>query len=287
MQTVKVAYDEAMESQPTVVPPPIHLRIADDIRMRIEQGELVPGAPLPTLNELTEQWFCSMTSARHAITLLKQQGLIEGGRGKAPVVRRPPTRVVRSNTRHQDEKDRVRLSEEERRTHGEAEDDLGTSLDQVRFTSTYNVVRADGELASAFNVEPGTEVLRREYETIDPRSGLLQAHSLSYIPVELISSNPVLLSSDCEPWPGGTQHQLSTVGIEIMSVVDQVTAAMPTTVEVQQWGLSDGVPLLTVRRISLDTDDRPVEISDAQYPADRTELHFTTPLRRADRKAKR
>ena len=44
----------------------------------------------------------------------------------------------------------------------------------------------------------------------------------------------------------------------------------------------EGVPLLWVRRISLDTTARVVEISDAQYPADRTKLTFHTPLTRWD-----
>jgi GntR family transcriptional regulator len=62
-------------------------------------------------------------------------------------------------------------------------------------------------------------------------------------------------------------------------MVDKVTGRMPTTVEAQQWGLPEGVPLLLCRRISLDADDRAVEISDAEYPADRTELRFITPLK--------
>jgi GntR family transcriptional regulator len=33
------------------------------------------------------------------------------------------------------------------------------------------------------------------------------------------------------------------------------------------------------RRISFDTDKRTIEISDAEYPADRTELRFITPLK--------
>ncbi|MGW1528612.1 UTRA domain-containing protein [Streptomyces sp. NPDC002159] len=61
--------------------------------------------------------------------------------------------------------------------------------------------------------------------------------------------------------------------------LDQVTARMPTTAEAQLWGLPDGVPLIICRRISLDADDRNVEISDATYPADRTELRFVTPLK--------
>jgi GntR family transcriptional regulator len=93
-----------------------------------------------------------------------------------------------------------------------------------------------------------------------------------------VEPNPELLDQAKEPWWGGTQHQLSTVGIEIMCIVDQVTARMPTTVEAQQWDMPDGVPLLFCRRISIDGDNRTVEISDAHYPADRTEFRFVTPL---------
>jgi GntR family transcriptional regulator len=62
-------------------------------------------------------------------------------------------------------------------------------------------------------------------------------------------------------------------------MIDEVTARMPTTVEVNMWGLPAGVPLITCRRISVDGEGRVVEVSDADYPADRTELHFVTPLK--------
>jgi GntR family transcriptional regulator len=88
-----------------------------------------------------------------------------------------------------------------------------------------------------------------------------------------------LLDEKNEPWPGGTLHQLSTVGIEIMRVVDEVTARMPTNAEAQAWDMPSGVPLLVCRRISFDANDRLIEVSDAEYPADRTELRFITPLK--------
>ena len=75
-------------------------------------------------------------------------------------------------------------------------------------------------------------------------------------------------------------HQLYTVGVEIDRVLDRVTAAMPTTVEAQLWDLTSGIPLLCVRRISIDINDRVVEVSDAQFPADRTVLAFATQLTR-------
>jgi GntR family transcriptional regulator len=267
-----------MEPQPTAYLPPIQLRIADDIRMRIERGEYRPNDPIPTLHELAEHWKCSITSARNAVALLKAQGLITGGRGRAPVVRKPPRRVVRDSSRHQAEKDLVLAPEDERRKHGEAEDELGELLHDLQFRTEYDVVAAEPDLAEVFGCPSGERLLRKLYEICD-RDGTRLGYSVSFVPEHLLKANPLLLSPECEPWPGGAQHQFHTVGIEIAQIVDQVTAIMPTTVDAQRWGLDDGVPLLAVRRISVDTAGRVVEISDAQYPADRTELRFTTPLK--------
>ncbi|MFB9178819.1 GntR family transcriptional regulator [Dactylosporangium sucinum] len=273
-----------MEPRPTAVQPPISLRIADDIRMQIERGDLTPGDSLPTLADLCERWNCSMSAARGAVNLLKAQGLITAGRGKAPTVRIPPRKVVRSSERHQVEKDLALLSEAERASLGEAETNLNMSIADQQFSSRYDVVPAGTELARVFGIEPTDNVLRRRYDAVDRRTGLYLSYSVAYIPAALIASNPALFDENNEPWPGGTQHQLSTVGVEIMSMVDEVTARMPTTVEVQMWGLPDGVPLIFCRRISLDATGRVVEVSDADYPADRTELHFVTPLKPWPRK---
>ncbi|MEV4515145.1 GntR family transcriptional regulator [Dactylosporangium sp. NPDC049525] len=268
-----------MDPRPTAVQPPISLRIADDIRMQIERQELTPGDSLPTLAELCQRWDCSMSAARGAMDLLKAQGLVSAGRGKAPTVRIPPRKVVRSSERHQVEKDLALLTEEERAALGEAETNLNMSIDDQAFSSHYDVIAAGDSLAGVFGIDASDQILRRRYEAKDRKTGLYLSYSVAYIPAALIQQNPALFDERNEPWPGGTQHQLSTVGIEIMSIVDEVTARMPTTVEVQAWGLAAGVPLIFCRRISLDATGRVVEVSDADYPADRTELHFVTPLK--------
>lgn len=123
-------------------------------------------------------------------------------------------------------------------------------------------------------------MLRRVYQTTDPASGRWLSWSVSYVPHELVRAHPELLDQGREPWPGGTQHQLYVAGIELAQIVDEVSAAMPTTVDAQRWDIDKGVPMLHIRRTSIDTTGRVVEISDADYPADRTELQFTTPLKR-------
>lgn len=220
-----------------------------------------------------------MNSARAAIALLKAQGLITVGRGKAPVVRIPPRRVIRSSERHQVEKDLALKPETERAGIGEAETNLNMSIQQQRFVAHYDQMPSGVELGKIFGIPPTDIVLRRSWEASDPATDLRLSWSISYMPLTLVEANPALLDERNEPWPGGTQHQLSTVGIEIMHIVDEVTARMPTTVEIQLWGLPDGVPIIFCRRVSIDANNHVVEISDADYPADRTELHFVTTLR--------
>jgi GntR family transcriptional regulator len=268
-----------MDPRPTAVQAPIQLRIADDIRIQIERGDLVPGDSLPTLGELCERWSCSMNSARGAIALLKAQGLISAGRGKAPTVRIAPRKVIRSSERHQVEKDLAIKPESERAAIGEAETNLSMSINQQEFESHYDEIIAGEEMARIFGIAPTDLLLRRRFHSTDRKTGLRLSWSVSYIPLDLVKQNPALLDERNEPWPGGTMHQLSTVGVEIMRIVDEVTARMPTTVETQEWGLPDGVPIIFCRRISTDESGRVVEISDADYPADRTELQFVSPLK--------
>ncbi|TDD75796.1 GntR family transcriptional regulator [Actinomadura rubrisoli] len=267
-----------MKPQVTPAKRSVSLAIADDIRIRIERGELTAGNPVPTIQKLCEDWGCSVGAAREAHRLLKDQGLVSGGRGKPLAVRVPPRRIVRSSTRHQIEKDLAIRSEEERSQIGTAELETNIAFAELEHSATYDVIEANENLARVFNVGTGTEILQRTYETRLRKGGQRNAWSVSYLPTELIGGNPDYLDSANEPWAGGTQYQLLTLGIELRQIVDEVTSRMPTTVEREEWDMEAGVPILEVRRISIDTEGRVVEVSDAVFPADRTELSFETHL---------
>lgn len=273
-------YPQDMDPLRTTAQLPLHLQIADDLRLQIERGELAPGDSLPTLHDLTAKWRCSQTAARQAIAVLKSQGLITGGRGQAPTVRIPPRRIRRSSERHQLEKDLVLKSEADRKKVGAAELDMGVSIESLDGSAKYDEIEASDDLATLFNIEQRAPILRRAFTVNDHDSGFRVASSVSYIPVDLIAENPALLDDKNEPWPGGTMHQLSTVGIEVMSVIDEVSAEMPSTAVAQLWGLQEGIPMLRVRRMSFDAKENLVEVSDAQYPADRTQLVHVSRLRK-------
>src|ERR1700739_3215466 len=67
---------------------PRHAVIAQALREQIRSGELSPGAPLPSEARLTSRFAVSRGTVRQALAALRAEGLIAGGRGRVPVVRR-------------------------------------------------------------------------------------------------------------------------------------------------------------------------------------------------------
>lgn len=267
-----------MEAEPTPGVPAVHDQIADSIRQQIAAGDLKPDDAIPTIEELRARWRCSSGTVRTALAVLRAEGLITQGRGKPATVRRPPRRITLPQAFGQKQKDAVLLPPGDRSAAGAIELTAGIPIAETIASYRYSTVPAGTDLAELFTVPDGTSLLRREYEMTDPETGVRLSYSVSCIPKALIESNPELLDETNEPWPGGHQHQLYTVGIELGSIVRTVIAVEPTPAARHKWGMDSGVPLLVVRSRSIDITGRVVEVSDATYPADRTELMFTEQL---------
>lgn len=58
------------------VPVPRYLRIHRDLKRRIESGALAPGAGLPSQRRLSQEYGVTLMTLRHALELLRQDGLI-------------------------------------------------------------------------------------------------------------------------------------------------------------------------------------------------------------------
>ena len=55
--------------------------ISDSLRERIDSGELPPGAMLPSVTRITQEWGVSTTTAANALRLLHSEGLIRTAEG--------------------------------------------------------------------------------------------------------------------------------------------------------------------------------------------------------------
>ncbi len=258
----------------------VYERIADDLRGPIRAGEMRPGDRLPSEATLAERYGRSVPTIRQALGLLEAEGMIEKKHGRGNFVRQPRSLVHRSNDRHQWEKDRARQDEETRSETGATERDTGLHLGDLSFHAEYHRVPANADLAAAFDVPEGTELLERHYATQYRIESAPFNLVRSYLVCEVIAGNPALLDETKEPWPGGTQNQLYTVGIELDRIVEHVTARPPTAEESEELDLPPGTAVLVLRKTSYATDGRVVEVSDVILPGDRTEMLFTTPLER-------
>ncbi|MEW1907240.1 GntR family transcriptional regulator [Kitasatospora sp. NPDC085895] len=256
-------------------------KIADGLRERIRSGEWLPGEKLPSETpELTAHYKASLPTIRQALAVLAAEGVVDKVHGRGNYVREPRKLVVRTNERHQWEKDRARQPEEERRKTGATEHDTGLTISDLVFDARFRDIEANKDLAGLFGVPVGTQLLERSYRTRYREEDTPFNVSRSYLVRDVAKANPDLLNPAMEPWPGGTQHQLFTIGIELSRIEERVTARPPTAEEAEDLSIRAGVSVLLLRKICYDTEGRVVEVSDVTMPGDRTEMVFTTSLNR-------
>ncbi|MFD4178538.1 GntR family transcriptional regulator [Streptomyces anulatus] len=255
-------------------------QIADTLRAEIGAGQLSRGDRLPSEAALAGRFRVSLPTIRQALGVIQAEGLVEKRHGLGNFVRQPRTTIYRTNDRHQWEKDRVGMPEAERQKAGATERDTGLVVDDLVFHAEYNEAVADEDLAQALRVPVGTALLERQYQTRYSKEDAPFSLVRSYLVHETVASNPDLLDASNEPWPGGTQSQLHTIGVELDHIIERVTARPPTVEEAEALGLTAGVSVLIVRKASVDTHGRVAEVSDITLPGDRTEMLFTTPLSR-------
>jgi DNA-binding GntR family transcriptional regulator len=57
-------------------PTPLYVQVADAIGARINRGELQPNRPIPSENQLVQEYGVARGTARKAIELLRDRGLV-------------------------------------------------------------------------------------------------------------------------------------------------------------------------------------------------------------------
>jgi GntR family transcriptional regulator len=65
---------------------PNYRRLVEDIERQIADGELVPGAQLPSGRQLQQQYGVGNNAVAQAMMLLREKGLVESHQGKGVFV---------------------------------------------------------------------------------------------------------------------------------------------------------------------------------------------------------
>jgi GntR family transcriptional regulator len=251
---------------------PVYRQIADLLRAAVATGELQPGDQVPSEHELCAEYGVARGTARQAIMLLRNEGVIEAVHGLGCFVREPePIERLRS--------DRLSHGWEIGRDphdpppdlHGPIGGSMGAPPEEwmMRFeTRQLAKARAPADIAALLGLPDGAAVLVRRWETLYGQS--VRAIVASYVPWSVATAVGLMNIQT------GPAAYLAMVDSDHRAtrIIEEVAARMPTAAEAHKLDVKDGVPVLSVQRVNHTADGRAVEVSVTVMSADRYRLVY-------------
>ncbi len=221
-------------------PGPRHAVIAAAIRGQIESGALPQGAALPSESELSERFSVSRGTVRQALSSLRSEGLVSGGRGRRPVVSRS--------------------------TLAQSFDQLisftawAESLGRTPSARTLELARrpAGRTEADAMGLEPGTAVFQyKRVRLLDGEPAMIELSTF----IEEIG----ILLVGCDLDGGSVYAQLGERGVVFNEANQAIAAVAADAEQASLLGVPRKSPLLEVTRTVFNLQGAPVEYSRDSY----------------------
>lgn len=253
-----------MNTAPHRAPAPSRA-LADSLRAAIESGDLPPGAKLASERSLAAEHGIARNTAREAIRLLAEAGLVDAQHGRGVFVRHPQ-RLLRYG------RDRYSSSVREQTGLSPFRAEV---LAQGRTPSvdcrSITTVRAPDFVAKRLGLEPGAAVIQREnwYYADDVPVQV----GYTYIPPAVAGESR--LATSAELGPGSLYERFQERGYTIHSTREEVTARMPTAAESAGLAIPDGVPVISLIHTGLTDTQHPFEVTHFIMRADLNGLDYT------------
>jgi GntR family transcriptional regulator len=221
--------------------------IADELRGRVESGELGAGRLLPSESELSRAHAVSRVTVRKALELLREEGLIDARQGFGWFVAADPVRQVLGRL-------------------GTIEDQLGKlGLSSERRVVGFRFVSPPPpRVRQVLSVDAVLEVRR-----VNLADGQPFARVTVWCPEEVGAR---LSRADVERTPF---YEL--VGVPIGGATQTIGAAAASAADADLLAVPVGSPVLRCERVTRDIEERPVLVSEHVFPAHRTEFVVDLP----------
>jgi GntR family transcriptional regulator len=227
--------------------------IADGLREAILAGEYRPGDRLPGENTLMREEGVARETARKALSVLINEGLVYSRRGVGvfvaefkPIRRQGTTRLSRelwaAGTG-------IWEAEAEGRT---------LTLSEVR------VYRADSppHAARVLDLDDGAPVwVRSRIFVLDDKPVMA---ATSYLPAAIVEGSTI---TQPDTGPGGTYARLKDLGYEPARFREEIRVRMPLPDERDRLRLPAGVPVIMLHRTAFTRDGRAVELNEMTMDA--------------------
>jgi GntR family transcriptional regulator len=249
---------------------PMWRRIAEDLRVKIESGELGSGGKaLPSELELRDQYDASRNTVRDAVKWLITRGLVltRPGQGTFVVKEIDPfvTPLSSDITDAQGAESAAFLSEVAARRRKPQ-----VSLPRVE------IQQAQGLVAQELHLDAGVTVVSRHQERqIDGTPWSLQT---SFYPMRLVELGARLIIQAEDIKPGVVAYIEETLGIKQIGRRDRFTVRAPNDPETYFFNLPDDGRIAVVEIIQTGYDEtgQPLRVTVTTYPADRNQFVMIT-----------
>jgi GntR family transcriptional regulator len=220
--------------------------IADELRGRVESGELGAGRLLPSESELSRAHLVSRVTVRKALELLREEGLIDARQGFGWFVAADPVRQALGRL-------------------GTIEDQLGElGLSSERQVVGFRFLSPPPRVRQVLGVDAVLEVRR-----LNLADGQPFARVTVWCPEEVGAR---LSRAEVERTPF---YEL--VGVPIGGATQTIGAAAASAADAHLLAVPVGSPVLRCERVTRDFGDRPLLVSEHVFPAHRTEFVVDLP----------
>ncbi|MDX3656898.1 GntR family transcriptional regulator [Streptomyces sp. ID05-26A] len=222
--------------------------IANDLRHQIDSGELAPGSKVPGENDIISQYGVAKLTARHALEVLKSEGLIIAKRGSGTFVREfKPIRRVSP--------DRLQAST----SWGSGRPIWNTDVGARPRTENVavDVELPPASVAQVLGLDGDTHVVvRRRTYVVDDKPVQL---ATSYYLEALVAGSAI---TEIDTGPGGAYARLKDLGHEPVKFREELRVSMPREAERKALDLTQDMPIVLITRTAYTATDQAVEVSE-------------------------
>ncbi|EKX61156.1 GntR family transcriptional regulator [Streptomyces ipomoeae] len=227
---------------------PKYQRIADALREAIQGGEYGPGDRLPGENDLMATYDVARMTARQALGVLQNEGLVESRKGAGVFVRdfKPLRRrgIQRLSREQWGQGRSVWAADIEGRT---------LTVDQIEVSEAV----VPTHILNVLGGEAGSRAcVRSRRYVLDGKPVLL---ATSYLPLDVVAGS-VITQEDTGP--GGIYERLAELGYKPVHFREEIRSRMPSQDEASRLGLSMGTPVILICRTAYADEGRPVEVNE-------------------------
>jgi GntR family transcriptional regulator len=240
-------------------------RIAEDLRQKIEAGELGrDGKPLPTELELQAEYEASRNTVRDAIKWLAGRNLVYTRSGQGTFVAQKIEPLI------------TRLSTELSVETGNINTETKPAGDVVESVPRVEIIQAAGVRARELHVPDGTSVVSRHQQRFV--DGVPYSLQTTFYSMALVEQGATRLIQATNIADGAVRYIEEVLRITQAGWRDRFTVRVPDAAETAFFGLPDDgrIAVIEIIRTGYDESGHPFRVTVTTYPADRNQFVMTS-----------